>query len=251
MKKSLFRFLSIFCIPYSIFYISNCSKPKLCSISDSYCQLTKNDHCNNTDVSIMGKCCDIPLRHNQCSSNLALYDWKGRNVCCAYKIVKNERKIRLPEVDKPKEEDPTSYRGRLHHLNPSRSNEIENEPIKYRQRVKESKENKVEEIAPTENKLEDKVPVENEIRDSKSISPQNHLSDTFLNYDPETKKGFIIKQGNGEKVRKIMVQKIGQICSNKNILIKAGSEVFSGGAYKTLSESSVFGSYRIDFKCLY
>lgn len=63
-------------------------------------------------------------------------------------------------------------------------------------------------------------------------------------------KGSLTMPG-GIDGREHLLKRIGEICSTKNVGIKAGQEPTKGGIYRVNTEVLDKGSFRIDFECLY
>ena len=73
---------------------------------------------------------------------------------------------------------------------------------------------------------------------------------TAYEYDHETKKGKLSVdiEGKGIGVRQWLLKHIGEICSSKNVLLKAGEESEEGGRYRVLNESVRENVLTIEFE---
>jgi len=83
--------------------------------------------------------------------------------------------------------------------------------------------------------------------DKENITTQ-HSEELY--YDDNTGKGKISISGQGLSARPYLLQRIGEICSSKNVVLKAGQKI-PAGSYKILSENLKNGKLTIEFESIY
>lgn len=82
---------------------------------------------------------------------------------------------------------------------------------------------------------------------------QTQLDIVSYSYEDATGNGSLSAKISGDhfKTRQLMITKIGEIASSKNIAIKAGSEKLKGGNYELRNESTSNGVLTLQFKTLW